>query len=117
MTTHIGTEGGGYLTHIGDDNVLMDGCHVAHDCYVDDRVLLGRNVLLAGHIRVQTGAVIEDLSGLHHFVTVGRYARVGPHTPVRRDVPPFTDFRGVDHDWAAPPRSGASTTRASPPPG
>jgi UDP-N-acetylglucosamine acyltransferase len=103
VTVHIGTESGGALTRIGDDNILMDGCHVAHDCFVDDRVYLGRSVLLAGHIRVQTGARIEDLSGLHHFVTIGLFALVGPHTPVRRDVPPFTDFRSFDHDWESPP--------------
>ncbi len=103
VTAHIGTESGGALSRVGDDNILMDGCHVAHDCYVDDRVYLGRSVLLAGHIRVQTGARIEDLSGVHHFVTVGRFARVGAHTPVRRDVPPFTDFHSFDHDWDSPP--------------
>lgn len=103
VTAHIGTEAGGYLTRIGNDNVFLDGCHLAHDCYIDDHVRLGRCVLLAGHIHVQTGAVIEDLSGLHHFVTVGRHALVGPHTPVRRDVPPFTDFRSRDHDWQSPP--------------
>jgi len=103
VTAHIGTESGGGLTSVGNDNVLMDGCHVAHDCYVDDRVCLGRSTLLAGHIRVQTGARIEDLTGVHHFVTVGRFARVGPHTPVRRDVPPFTDFHSFDHDWESPP--------------
>jgi UDP-N-acetylglucosamine acyltransferase len=103
VTLHIGTETGGALTRVGDDNLLMDGCHVAHDCYVDDRVVLGRNVLLAGHIRVQTGAVIEDFCGLHHFVTIGRFSRVGAYTPVRRDVPPFTAFRGMDHDWDTPP--------------
>ncbi|HUS92266.1 MAG TPA: acyl-[acyl-carrier-protein]--UDP-N-acetylglucosamine O-acyltransferase [Phycisphaerae bacterium] len=103
VTAHIGTEPGGFVTRIGDDNLLMDGCHVAHDCYLDDRIRLGRRVLLAGHIRIHTGAVIEDLSGLHHFVTIGRFACVGPHTPVRRDVPPFTDFRSLDHDWISPP--------------
>ncbi len=72
--------------------------HVAHDCYVDDRTTLGRNVLLAGHIRVQTGAVLEDMSAVHHFVTIGRYARVGPCTPVRRDVPPYTRFDGRGND-------------------
>ena len=43
VTVHVGTEAGGCLTHIGDDNVLMEGCHVAHDCYVYDRTRLGRN--------------------------------------------------------------------------
>ena len=98
VTAHIGTETGGYLTHIGDDNTLRDGCHVAHDCYLDDHTTLGRNVLLAGHIRVQTGAVLGDMSALHHFVTIGRYARVGRYMPVRRDVPPYTRFEGRGND-------------------
>ena len=98
VTAHIGTETGGYLTRIGDDNTLRDGCHVAHDCYLDDHTTVGRNVLLAGHIRVQTGAVLDDMSALHHFVTIGRYARVGRYMPVRRDVPPYTRFEGLDGD-------------------
>ncbi len=102
VTAHIGTELGGFITRIGSDNVILDGCHVAHDCYIDDKTHLGRYVMLAGHIRVQTGAVMEDFAGAHHFVTVGRYARVGPRTPVRRDVPPFTWFYSEDYGWTAP---------------
>ncbi|RPI60676.1 MAG: hypothetical protein EHM48_06855, partial [Planctomycetaceae bacterium] len=97
VTAHIGTEFGGYLTRIGDDNMFMHGSHIAHDCYVDNRAVLGRDVMLAGHVRVQSGAVIEDMAGLHHFTTVGRYARVGARTPVRRDVPPYTHFIGGDN--------------------
>jgi len=102
-TAHIGTEAGGYLTRIGDGNVIDDGAHIAHDCYLDDRIRIGRNVLLAGHIRVHTGAEIGDMAGVQHFVTIGCHARVGPRTPVRRDVPPYTDFRSLAYDWAAPP--------------
>jgi len=101
VTAHIGTESGGYVTRIGNDNVFDSGSHVAHDSYVDDRVHTGRCVLLAGHTHVQTGAVLSDLSGLHHFVTVGRFCRVRPHTAVRRDVPPFTDFGGLEGNRAA----------------
>ncbi len=102
VTIHIGTETGGYLTTIGNENIFLDGCHVAHDCYVDDRAHLGRNVLLAGHIRIQRGAVVEDLAGVHHFVTIGRHARVGPRTPVRRDVPPYTNFYSDDQELTPP---------------
>jgi len=102
VTAHLGTAAGGYLTRIGDENVFMDGCHIAHDCYVDDRTLLGRNVLLAGHVRVQRGAVIGDLAGLHHFTTIGRFARVGTRTPVRRDVPPFAEFRSDGPTFSPP---------------
>ncbi len=101
-TVHPGTEVGGFLTSIGNDNVLKDGAHVAHDCYVDDRATLGRGVLLAGHIRIHTGAVVEDMAGIHHFVTVGRYARIGARTPVRRDVPPYTNFFSLDYEKTPP---------------
>jgi UDP-N-acetylglucosamine acyltransferase len=102
VTLHIGTETGGVVTRIGDENMLCEGAHVAHDCYVDDRVHLGRGVLLAGHIRVHSGAVIGDFSGVHHFVTIGRYSRVGMRTPVRRDVPPYTQFYSEDCGWTPP---------------
>jgi len=101
VTAHIGTEAGGYLTRVGDDNQLADGCHIAHDCYLDDGVVLGRSVMLAGHIRIESGAVLSELVGVHHFVTVGRHAHVGPRTPVRRDVPPYTRFAVTTSD--APP--------------
>ncbi len=102
VTVHIGTEPGGYVTRIGDDNFLMEGVHVAHDCFVDNRVHLGRMVQLAGHILIQDGVVMDDMSGAHHFVTIGRYARVGRRTPVRRDVPPYTNFFTEDYGWTAP---------------
>lgn len=103
VTAHIGTETGGFLTRIGDDNVLLDGSHIAHDCFVDDRTHIGRQALLAGHIKVETGAVVGDLVGVHHFVTIGRFAKVGDRTPVRRDVPPYTIFDSIEYDWATPP--------------
>jgi len=92
VTAHIGTEFGGYLTRIGDNNVLLDGCHVAHDCYVEDRATLGKNVLLGGHVLIETGAVMEDQAAAHQFTTIGCFSRVLARTPVRRDVPPFTRF-------------------------
>ncbi len=102
VTAHVGTEVGGSLTRIGSDNVLEAGAHVAHDCYIDDRTYIGPAVLLAGHIRVETGAVIEEMVGVHHFTTIGRFSRVGPRTPVTRDVPPFTFFTSTGY-YTSPP--------------
>lgn len=92
VTVHIGTEPGGFVTRIGDGNVFGEGAHVAHDCFVDSNTRIGVRTQLAGHILIQSGAVLGDLIGVHHFVTIGRYAYVGARTPVRRDVPPFTSF-------------------------
>ena len=99
VTAHIGTEVGGYLTRIGDDNVLADDSHVAHDCYVDDQATLAERASLAGHVRLETGALIGADSGVHHFVTIGQYALVAPTTPVRRDVPPFAVFQTEPNRW------------------
>jgi len=102
VTAHVGTEAGGHLTRLGNGNVLAAGVHVAHDCYVDDAARLGAGVLLAGHVRVETGAVIEELTGANDFTTFGQYSRVGSRTPVRRDVPPFT-FVSSRGYYTAPP--------------
>jgi len=103
VTAHIGTEPGGFVTRVGDGNVFDDGVHIAHDCYIDNDVRLGKGVLLAGHIRVHDGAVVGDFAGVQHFVTIGRHARVGSRTPVRRDVPPYTEFYSENYDWSGPP--------------
>ncbi len=102
VTVNRGTEVGGWVTYIGSDNRLDDACHVAHDCFVYDHTHLGWQVLLAGHIVVQTGAVIKEMTGVHHFARIGRYARVGARTPVRRDVAPYVDYFGEDYYESAP---------------
>lgn len=96
VTVHVGTELGGGLTRIGSHCVFMHGSHVAHDCFVDDYVHIGRYVQLAGHVRVETDATLEDHAAAHHFTTIGRHALVRGRTPVRRDVPPYTDFYSTD---------------------
>ncbi len=72
----------------------MVGAHIAHDCILENRILLGNQTQLAGHVHIEEGAVISALIGLHHFVRVGRYSYIGGMTPVRRDVPPFMKFSG-----------------------
>jgi len=93
-TVHRGTELGGGKTVIGNGGLFMVGAHIAHDCIVHDRVLLGNQTQLAGHVTIEQGAVVSALIGLHHFVTVGKYSYIGGLTPVRRDVPPFMKFSG-----------------------
>ncbi len=102
VTLNVGTELGGWVTYLGDDNILSDACHVAHDCYVTSGVRLGGKVLLAGHIFIDVGAVVGDMTGVHHFVRIGRYAYVGPRIPVRRDVPPYVRFYSEHAYWGHP---------------
>ena len=94
VTVHRGTELGGGKTIIGNENLLMVGSHVAHDCYIANRTIIANQVQLAGHVTIEDYAVIEALLGINQFVTVGRASYVAAMTPVRRDVPPFMKFSG-----------------------
>jgi len=90
VTIHRGTEGGGLITEIGDDNLLMAYVHVAHDVRIGNRIVLGNGVTFAGHVVVEDWAVIEAFSGVHQFCRVGRHAFIGGYSVITRDVLPFS---------------------------
>ena len=94
VTINRGTLKGGGLTRIGSDCLLMACSHVAHDCELGDQVLLANNVLLAGHVKVGDGAILNGAAAAHQFVTVGLNAYVGGLTRVIHDVPPFMILEG-----------------------
>jgi len=90
VTVHRGTEGGGGLTSVGDDCLLMAQAHVAHDCVVGDRVIMANGATLAGHVEVSEGANAGAYSGVHQFCRVGREAYVGGYSVVVKDALPFS---------------------------
>ena len=94
VTINTGTEGGGGLTRVGDDCLIMAGAHVAHDCHVGDRVILVNNAALAGHCRIGDGAIIGGLSGVHQWGRIGQGAIVGALTMVTHDVIPHALVQG-----------------------
>lgn len=94
VTINRGTVKGGGTTTIGSDCLLMACCHVAHDCDIRDGVILGNNVLLAGHVFVDTGANVSGAAAAHHFTTIGAYSYVGGLTRVVQDVPPYMILEG-----------------------
>ena len=94
VTINRGTLKGGALTKVGNDCLLMACSHIAHDCLIEDKVILANNVMLAGHVHIGTGANISGAVGAHHFVTVGSYAYVGGMTRIEHDVPPFMIVEG-----------------------
>lgn len=94
VTIHRGTPGGGGVTRIGDNNLLMVACHIAHDCVVGNDIVIANQVMAAGHARIEDGANIGGGAGLHHFVTVGTCAFVGGLARITKDVPPFMIVEG-----------------------
>jgi UDP-N-acetylglucosamine acyltransferase len=89
VTIHRGTEGGGMLTAVGDDCLIMAQAHVAHDCLIGDRVIMANAATLAGHVTVSDGANIGAYSGVHQFCRIGREAYVGGYSVVVKDALPF----------------------------
>lgn len=94
VTVHGGTEAGGGITRVGNHNLIMAGCHVAHDCTLENHVTMANNVLLGGHVHVEDRASFGGLAAVHHFVTVGAYAFVGGLARVTQDVPPYMLVEG-----------------------
>jgi UDP-N-acetylglucosamine acyltransferase len=88
VTIHRGTAGGGLVTSIGSDNLLMTHVHVAHDVRIGDHVILGNSVGLAGHVIVEDWADVSPYTGVHQFSRIGRHAFIGPYTVVKQDVLP-----------------------------
>ena len=94
VTIHIGTENGGGETRVGNDNLIMVGTHIAHDCIVGNHVIMANSVHLAGHIVVEDHVVVSGATGIHHYVTLGQYAFIGGMTRVVHDAPPFMIVEG-----------------------
>lgn len=90
VTIHRGTEGGGLVTRIGDDNLLMAYTHVAHDVQVGSRCVLSHAATLGGHVVVGDWAVIGASTGVHQFCRIGRHAMIGGYSVITQDVMPFS---------------------------
>jgi len=91
VTIHRGTEGGGLVTSIGDDNLLMAYVHVAHDVRLGNHAVLANAVTLGGHVMVGDWAVIGASTGVHQFCRIGRQAIIGGYSVVTQDVLPFSN--------------------------
>jgi UDP-N-acetylglucosamine acyltransferase len=88
-TIHRGTKEGSATT-IGDDNFLMAGAHVGHNCALGSRVIVANNVLLGGYVTVADQAFLGGGTVFHQFMRVGRLVMVQGHSAFGKDLPPFT---------------------------
>lgn len=88
-TLSTGTEGGGGVTRVGDDCLLMTGAHVGHDAQVGNRVILVNQVAIAGHCVIGDDVIVGGLSGVHQWVRIGKGAIIGAVTMVANDVMPY----------------------------
>ncbi len=94
VTIHRGTIGGGGVTAIGDDNLLMAQAHIAHDCRLGNNIIMANAATLAGHVEIDDRANVGAYSGVHQFCRVGREAFVGGYSVVVKDALPFAISQG-----------------------
>ena len=89
VTIHRGTDEGGGVTEIGEENLIMAYSHIAHDCRLGKHIVLSNNATLAGHIIIGDHATVGGLVAIHQFVRVGNYAFIGGKSAVVKDIPPY----------------------------
>lgn len=93
-TIHVGTERGGGCTRLGNDNLVMNNAHIAHDCQVGDHCIITGPGGLAGHVVVEDHAVLGAFTGVHQFCRVGESAMCAGNAKLRKDAPPFSLVAG-----------------------
>jgi len=94
VSLNPGTTGGGMVTRVGDQNLFMMYCHIAHDCLVGSHNVIANGATLGGHVIIEDFVIIGGLVGIHQFVRIGTGAIVGAGSMVSKDVPPYCNATG-----------------------
>ncbi|MDX9703551.1 MAG: acyl-ACP--UDP-N-acetylglucosamine O-acyltransferase [Candidatus Auribacterota bacterium] len=89
VTMNIGTEGGGGVTKVGDNNLFMISSHIAHDCVLGNNIIIANVGTLAGHITIDDGAIVGGVVAIHQFCRIGKMAIIGGCSKVVQDIPPY----------------------------
>ena len=89
VTINTGTDGGGGITKIGNNNLIMIGAHIAHDCMVGNNVVIANSAAIAGHAQISDEVIIGGNCGIQQFTRIGRMAMIGGMSGVTRDVIPY----------------------------
>ena len=88
-TINTGTIGGGEITKIGNNSLLMIGVHIAHDCIIGNNVVIANSAAIAGHAEIGDDVIIGGNCGVQQFTRIGKMAMIGGMTGVSRDVIPY----------------------------
>jgi UDP-N-acetylglucosamine acyltransferase len=91
---HVGTADGGGCTRIGDDNLIMNNVHIAHDCQIGSHCIIATFTALAGHVEVEDHVVFGAMTGVHQFARIGESAFTGANSMIAKDAPPFARVAG-----------------------
>lgn len=94
VTIHRSTKSDIGVTVIGDHNLIMAYCHVAHNCKLGNNIIMSNAAMLAGHVHIEDYAIISGLTGINQFTRIGAHCIIGGASGVARDIPPYTMAAG-----------------------
>jgi UDP-N-acetylglucosamine acyltransferase len=94
VTISPGTTGGGMVTRVGDNNLIMVGVHIGHDTEIGNNTVLANNVQIGGHVTIEDYVILGAQSAVHQFVRIGRQAIIGGLSAVVQDVIPYGSVTG-----------------------
>jgi len=89
VTINTGTIQGGGITKVGNNNLIMIGAHIAHDCIIGNNIVMANNSAVAGHAEIEDFVIIGAKCGVQQFTRIGKMAMIGGMTGVSRDVIPY----------------------------
>jgi len=84
-----GTKGGGSITQVGDNNLLMGYVHLGHDVIMGNNCILANGATLAGHVELGNNVVIGGFTPVHQFVHIGDFAMIAGASALSQDIPPY----------------------------
>ena len=88
VTVHRGTASKG-KTVVGNNNLIMAYCHIAHDCILHDHIIMSNVTQLAGEVEIDDYAVIGGGTLVHQFTNIGGHVMIQGGSKVNKDIPPF----------------------------
>jgi UDP-N-acetylglucosamine acyltransferase len=94
-TVNVATEMG-EDTVVGSNNLIMAGAHIAHNCHLGNRIIMGNTSMLAGHVLVSDKAIISGSCLVHQFVRIGSQSMMQGGAAISKDLPPYTVARGYN---------------------
>src|SRR4051812_9030879 len=96
VSVHLGTEKGGGLTTVGDNNLLMVNAHIGHDAHIGSNCVLANNVMIAGHVLIGDHVAMMGGAAVHHYCIIAEFAYIGAYSRIHHDVPPYCKIDGPD---------------------
>lgn len=94
VTLNCGTQGGGGVTRIGSDCLLMAYVHIAHDCMIGNHVVIANSSQFAGHVTIEDHVKIGGVCLFNQFVRVGKHSFIAGDSAVNKDILPFAIAQG-----------------------